>query len=212
MSALHRLFGRDDRFFQLLEQSAAEAKNGASHLARVVAQIGHGSIDEAMGDLAQSRRKHKRISQETTEELCNKFATPLEREDIETLSSALYKISKNVEKIGERLTISPPGVNMESIGKQISLLEQSTSIVTKMVEALRKNRQGEQVKDDYERLQGLEGEADRVMNDLLRDIYRGESDARMVVFWKDIYELLEKGIDRCRDVGNVVFHIVLKNS
>ena len=29
---------------------------------------------------------------------------------------------------------------------------------------------------------------------------------------KDLYELLEKVIDRCRDAGNVIFHIVLKNS
>jgi uncharacterized protein Yka (UPF0111/DUF47 family) len=29
---------------------------------------------------------------------------------------------------------------------------------------------------------------------------------------KDLYELLEKIIDRCRDVGNVISQIVLKNS
>ncbi len=212
MSLLQRLLGRDDKFFQLLENCAAEAKSGASSLARVVEQIGHGSIDETMGDLAQSRRKHKRLSQEITEELCKKFATPLDREDIEALSSALYKISKNVEKIGERLTIAPPGAKMESVGRQISLLEQSAAIVNKMVGELRAQSHSELIKDDYERLQVLEGEADRVMNDLLRHIYQGESDARMVVFWKDIYELLEKGIDRCRDTGYVVFNIVLKNS
>jgi uncharacterized protein Yka (UPF0111/DUF47 family) len=34
----------------------------------------------------------------------------------------------------------------------------------------------------------------------------------MVVFWKDIYELLEKGVDRCRDAGAIIFEIVLKNA
>jgi uncharacterized protein Yka (UPF0111/DUF47 family) len=29
---------------------------------------------------------------------------------------------------------------------------------------------------------------------------------------KDLYELLEKVADRCRDVGKTVTHIVLKNS
>ena len=50
------------------------------------------------------------------------------------------------------------------------------------------------------------------MNELLRDLYHGNSDARAVVFWKDIYELFEKAVDRCRDAGYVVFHVVLKNS
>jgi uncharacterized protein len=212
MSLIKRLFGRDDRFFELLEASAAESKNSCTILGSVVVQLGQGAIDQTMGDLAQARRKHKRITQEITEELCTKFVTPLEREDIEALSSALYKISKNAEKIGERLTISPPGVKMESVSRQISLLEQAAVIVAKMVGELRARGQGEMISDDYERLQVIEGDADRVMNELLGAIYRGESDARMVVFWKDIYELLEKGIDRCRDAGAVVFHVVLKNS
>ena len=212
MSVLQRIFARDDRFFRLLEQSADEAKNGAAKLVQFVAQIEQGSVDELLGDLGQSRRKHKRLSQETTEELCKKFVTPLEREDIEALSAALYKISKNVEKIGERLTIAPHGANMATIVRQISILEQATGVLVTMVGQLRSGTRGEQIKDSYERLQVLEGEGDRAMNDLLRDLYRGEIDARVVVFWKDIYELLEKGIDRCRDAGFVIFHVVLKNA
>jgi hypothetical protein len=28
----------------------------------------------------------------------------------------------------------------------------------------------------------------------------------------NLFEILEKAIDRCRDAGNVIYHIVLKNS
>ncbi len=47
---------------------------------------------------------------------------------------------------------------------------------------------------------------------MLQALYLGERDAREVIIFKDVYELLEKAIDRCRDAGNTVFHIVLKNS
>ncbi|HEY2343702.1 MAG TPA: DUF47 family protein [Chthoniobacteraceae bacterium] len=212
MSALHKLFGRDDKFYRLLESSAAEAQTGASALGRLVSQLNQGPIDTILGDIDQSRRKHKRISQEVTEALFQTFVTPLEREDIEALSIALYKISKNVEKIGERLIICPPGVNMDPIRRQISLLEQGTGVLMKMVSDLRSKQHAEVIRDNYERIQAIEGDADRIMNELLRDLYHGQGDARSVVFWKDIYELVEKGIDRCRDAGAVLFHIVLKNS
>ena len=138
--------------------------------------------------------------------------TPIEREDIEALNSALYKISKNVEKIAERLTISPAGVDVATVGRQLELLEQGAGVVAKMVAELQKKSHGEDIKGEYERLQAIEGDADRVMNELLRALYHGSADARAVVFWKDIYELLEKAIDRCRDAGYVVFHVALKNS
>ncbi len=212
MSAFQQLFGRDNKFYKLLESSAVEAQTGAAALGHLVAELNQGPIDTILGDIDQSRRKHKRISQETTEALFQTFVTPLEREDIEALSTALYKISKNVEKIGERLIICPPGVNMDPIRRQISLLDQGTGVLVKMVAALRTKHQADLIRDSYERIQAIEGDADRIMNELLRDLYHGQGDARSVVFWKDIYELVEKGIDRCRDTGAVLFHIVLKNS
>ena len=211
MSVIQRLLGREDRFFTLLESSASEAKAATSYLDRVVALLGERPVDEAMGDLAQCRRKHKRVTQEISEQLCEKFVTPLDREDIAALASALYKISKNVEKIGDRLTIAPLGAKMETIVRQISMLDQGAAIVEKMVRELH-TREHDVLRDDYERLQVIEGEADRVMTELLSGSYRSETDARMVVFWKDIYELLEKGVDRCRDAGAIIFEIVLKNA
>ena len=212
MSAFQRLLGRDDKFYLLLEASGEQAKAGATQLAQLLPKFNNGGAAEMLNQLGVSRLKHKAISTEITEALCKVFMTPFEREDIEALSSALYKISKNVEKIGERLTIHPAGVNISTIARQLSLLEQAADVVARMVGELRKKTQGELIKGEYERLQSLEGEADKVMNQLLRDLYHGNSDARAVVFWKDIYELFEKAVDRCRDAGYVVFHVVLKNS
>ena len=47
---------------------------------------------------------------------------------------------------------------------------------------------------------------------MLQALYFGEREAREVIIFKDVFELLEKAIDRCRDAGNTVFYIVLKNS
>ena len=212
MSALQRLLGRDDQFYRLLEASGNQAKAGAAQLTLLLPRISGSGSKEVLNEIATSRQKHKVLSQEITEALCKVFMTPIEREDIEALNSALYKISKNVEKIAERLTISPAGVDVATVGRQLELLEQGAGVVAKMVAELQKKSHGEDIKGEYERLQAIEGDADRVMNELLRALYQGTADARAVVFWKDIYELLEKAIDRCRDAGYVVFHVALKNS
>jgi uncharacterized protein Yka (UPF0111/DUF47 family) len=212
MSALQRIFGRDTKFYDLLESSAREAQQSASILVTLLPKLSGNPSEEVLSELAQARRKHKRLSQNTTEELCKNFVTPLEREDIEALSTALYKISKNVEKIGERLVISPPGANLGLVTRQVTMLEQASGVVVKMVNELRAKSHSEEIRDAYERLQTIEGDADKLMNELLRELYHGSTDARAVVFWKDLYELLEKGIDRCRDAGYVVFHVALKYS
>jgi len=86
-----KLFGHDTQFYDLLEAGAAEARVGAGHATKLLSLLGHGSPETTMGDIAQSRRKHKRIAQDTTEAVSKTFVTPIEREDIEDLSSSLYK-------------------------------------------------------------------------------------------------------------------------
>jgi len=212
MSALQRIFGRDTRFYDLLESSAAAAKQSTAILVTLLPQLTGNPASDVLTDLSQARRKHKRISSQTTEEVCKNFITPLEREDIEALSTALYKISKNVEKIGERLIIAPSGADLNLVSRQVTMLEKAADVVVTMVNQLRTKSHGEEIRDAYDLLQTIEGDADKLMNDLLRDLYRGSGDARAVVFWKDLFELLEKGIDRCRDAGFVVFHVALKYS
>ena len=212
MLGLQQIFGRDQTFYNLLEASADEAKNSASLLVRLLGAIGTAGTDEAMRDVTQSRRKHKRITLEITQQLCRNFVTPLEREDIEALSNSLYKIPKSVEKIAEHLLYCPENIPVQQFARQIALLEQAAAIVVIMVRALRRQPHVEAISDEYERLQAVEGEADDIMGGVLRELYRGRASAKEMLILKDLYEMLEKVIDRCRDAGNVVFQVVLKYS
>jgi uncharacterized protein Yka (UPF0111/DUF47 family) len=208
MFSLKKLVGGEEVFFELLEKSAEEAKESVDLLVRLLAKPDAGSLD----DFALLRKKDKRITEEITERVTTTFVTPLEREDIEALSNALYKIPKTLEKFGERLLLCPERVRKTDFSRQAGLLLKAADVVLVMVKALRSSPDLEKVKEQNDRLQYLEGEADKLMIDLLRDLYAGEKDAVSVIALKDLYDLLEKVIDRCRDSGNVIFHIVLKNS
>lgn len=211
MISLKKLLGKEERFFDLLEASAEEAKSSTLLLARILSTES-GAPASSIHDIMQTRRKEKRITQEITEELCKTFVTPLEREDIEALSVALYRIPKTVEKIAERLTICPARVPRGSLQRQVVLLEEAVESVVFMVKQLRKGTHLDRIKDANSRLQFAEGEADKVMLAQVKDLYNGPYDAKEVVILMELYDLVEKAIDRARDAGNVVFQIVLKYS
>jgi uncharacterized protein Yka (UPF0111/DUF47 family) len=81
-----------------------------------------------------------------------------------------------------------------------------------MVGQLRKGMRLDTMKALNDRLQAIETEADRLILELYGDLYRNETDPLRYLLRKDLFEILEKAIDRCRDAGNVIYHIVLKNS
>lgn len=205
------LFKRDDSFFNLLEASAAEARSCGALLKDVLPHLG-GDASAQLDAIRQSRRKHKKLTQEMTEKLCRTFITPLDREDIESLSSALHKVPKTVEKIAERMVLCPVKFTSDIVSKQVSLLDQATVEVVNMVGGLRKKVSVEAIQEMQDKLQHIEGDGDKMLMDLLRKLYNGTVEPMEVIILKDLYELLEKAIDRCRDAGNVVFQVVLKYS
>ncbi len=209
MFSLQKLLGKEDKFFSLLEASAEEARSSVQTLVKLSKDL---DKPVEMDELTYSRRKDKQITKEISEAVFTTFVTALEREDIEELSNALYKIPKTVEKFTERVLMAPQHVRGIDFSKQVSLLERATDIVLELVKSLRDGMNLEKIKQLNDKLQFLEGEADKHMMVLYRDLFSGQHEPLQVIALKDLYELLEKVIDRCRDAGNVLAQIALKNS
>ena len=95
----------------------------------------------------------------------------------------------------------------------MKLLEQATDITVQMLKELRHGFHMEKTSEQNAELQRIEGEADELILDLLKtELYSRKHDPLKVIILKDLYELLEKVVDRCRDAGNVITQIVLKNT
>jgi len=209
MFSLQMLFGNADRFYQLLEDAAGEAHESVR---LVIEMIKTPTSAKGLDDLMLTRRKEKKIAEQITAELVKTFVTGLEREDIEALALALRKIPKTVEKLAERVNIGHQHIQGVDFSRQIEIMEQATDVVLAMVKQLRDMKHLEKIHALNTKLQYLENEADRLMMDMLRDLYSGRHEPTKAMVIRDLFELMEKVIDRCRDAGNVVMHIVLKNS
>src|SRR4029079_2959656 len=168
MFSLQKLLGNEDKFFSLLEASAQEARTSVQALVKLSKSFDQPVI---LDDFVHSRRKDKEITKEISTAVYTTFITAIEREDIEDLSNALYKIPKTVEKFSERVVLAPQYVQGIDFSTQISLLERATDIVFDMVKTLREGMDLEKVKELNDKLQYLEGEADKHMMTLYKDMF-----------------------------------------
>lgn len=207
--SLAKLFGKSDRFFELLASSAKSAHQSIEALARLLHES-NGAV--SLADLAVARRNEKKNAEIISEELVKVFVTALDREDIEALSKALYRIPKTVEKFGERYEIMHHLVKAQDFAPQMAIAQEAALVVVRMVDMLSKSPRLEDIKAENDKMQELEGRADQLVVGYLKEIYSGSMEPIEAMAKRDLYDLLEKVIDRCRDAGNVVSQIVLKNS
>ena len=209
MFSFQQLFSKGDKFHDLLDAAAQESHESV----RLTIELIKSPCETAkFDDLVLARRKEKKISEQISEELVKTFVTGLEREDIEALARGLYKIPKTAEKVAERFLLAAPHLPGVDFTRQAEMMTKATGVVLEMIKKLRHMDDLEEIKALNDKLQYVESEADKLMLELLRELYSGKFDALRAIVLRDLYELIEKVVDRCRDVGNVVMHIVLKNS
>lgn len=209
MFSLQTIFGKGDKFFGLLQASADAAGLAAQALVRM---FDSKSKSPSLDEFALARQREKELSEQISQALVQTFVIALEREDIEALSAALYKVTKSISKFAERYSLAADRLDDIDFASRAAMLEKATEVISEMVGQLRKGMNLEAMKKLNDRLQAIESEADRLMLDLYRVLYSGQYDPIKILLLKDLFELLEKAIDRCRDAGNVAYRIVLKNS
>ena len=208
MFSLQTMFGQGNQFYTLLEEAAVAAHDSTTALHEMLRDSRR---EPPLDAFKLARQREREASNKISQELVSSFITPIEREDIEALGSALYKIPKQVEKFADRYSLAIQHLEGIDFAPRAAMLEQASGVVVQMVHLLRSMKL-EPMKDLNDKLRALENEADRLMLELYRDIYSGRLDNLQMFLLKEFFEILEKAIDRCREAGVVAYQIVLKNS
>ena len=208
MFSLQTIFGSGKQFYTLLDEAAVAASDAAKALHSMLREADR---QPALDAFKLARLRERAAADKISQALVDSFMTPIEREDIEALGSALYKIPKQIEKFADRYSLATTHLEHIDFAPRAAMLEQAAGVVVEMVADLR-HMNLDRMTALNEKLRSLENEADRLMLELYRDIYSGRLDNLQMFLLKEFFEILEKAIDRCREAGVVAYQIVLKNS
>jgi uncharacterized protein Yka (UPF0111/DUF47 family) len=208
MFSLQTIFGSGQQFYTLLDEAAQAAYDSTKALHSMMKASDR---QPALDAFKLARQRERAASDKISHALVDSFITPIEREDIESLGSALYKIPKQVEKFADRYSLAVQHLEGIDFAPRAAMLEQAAGVVVEMVHDLQKMNI-DRMTVLNEKLRSLENEADRLMLELYRDIYSGRLDNLQMFLLKEFFEILEKAIDRCREAGVVAYQIILKNS
>lgn len=212
MSFLAKLLPQEDKFFELMRELSAKAQTGAQLLKAFTECTAGAKRDGISKSIAQTKAESKAILAQVTREVSLSFITPFDREDIQDFAGHLYRISKTIDKIRERLELH----NIESAGgdfsRQVDLIVREAAAMEEIVQALTRKGAAKTIVEKVAVLNALEADGDEVLGELLASLFRDTRDVRDLILRKDIYDMLEKVLDRYRDAADVALQIVLKHS
>ncbi|MCL5103779.1 MAG: DUF47 family protein [Armatimonadetes bacterium] len=205
-----RLIPREEAFFSLFNAQAGNVVEGAKLLKDLLDDYSNVDQKRMMIDKAESHGDE--ITHKIIEKLNTTFITPMDREDIHALASALDDILDYINATAQRLHLY--GVN--EITDDARLLSNIIVRAAEETEALTKNMENlkdvKNMKALWIEVNRLENEGDKVSRNAIAGLFRNEKNPIEVIKWKEIYEHLETAIDKCEDAANIIESVVLKNA
>jgi len=197
----------DKAILSVLEEQAATLLKATSTLMELVSN--YDSMLEKNSIIKELEHQGDEITHKLFTIIDKTFVTPLDREDISELTSAIDEVLDHVDGFSERLILFKINKPTKYIKELAISLNSSANEINHAVGNIRKLKNPEHLLVHCRKISGFEHDGDRVYRKAIAELFE-TTDPIEIIKLKELYETLEKALDCCADVADVIEDIALK--
>ena len=204
------LFPKEQKFFELFRQDAANLREGALALQELVNN--YEDVEKKYQHIKDIEHQGDNITHEIFTKLRETFITPLEQEDIQGLASGLDDVLDCIEGVASRMFYFKIVRPTPEVKKLVDIISKA---VQQIFEAIDNLESLGNCLAFCKQINILEYEADVVCREAIADLFdktEKVEDIKDLIKLKEIYTRLEVAADRCEDVANVIEGIIVKST
>jgi uncharacterized protein Yka (UPF0111/DUF47 family) len=201
---------KEEDFFVLFQQMSDTTLEATQVLHDLTEDISR--LDYAVGKIDELEHKGDNAVHEMVRRLNTTFVTPLlmDREDMLQLAEFVDDVTDHIKAVIDRFRIYEVTCPTPHARRLAGLLLQAAQLLRDNMYALETLQPGSN--PFCAKINELENQGDSVLKEALGTMFREEWDARDIIKWKDLYEMMEEALDDCEDAANLVEAMVVKNA
>ncbi len=206
--AIFNFLPKEEQYFALFSQMTSHIYDASAALVEM--------LNDKNADFAEHSKRIKSIEHACDElthsistRLNKSFITPFDREDIYLLSSALDDIVDLIDSAA-RAFVMYDVHEATNPARQFAEMIQSMAVQLHEIVSMLSRPSG--LNPRLLELHRLEHEGDDLYHSAIGDLFKNETDPMTVIKWKAIYEKLERAVDRCENVSNIIESIIIKHT
>jgi predicted phosphate transport protein (TIGR00153 family) len=192
-------------FFDLFTQASANARE----IARLLVDLLAGWPDSRarLADIREAEHEGDRLTHEVINLLNRTFVTPLDRDDMYRLASAIDDVCDHIDEAADNIDLYEVKDVPARAQEQADVLYRAASRLHEAVELLEGHGDSQK---QLHALRELEDEGDRLSREAIADLFRSGQDPLTIIRWKDIHEQIEEACDACENAADVLEAILVK--
>ncbi len=210
-NSFFKIFLPKDRIFYTLFENMADVVNKMA--IQLQAMVNESDIDkraEISANIENLEHKNDDYTHNVFTELGRNFITPLDREDIHSLATALDDIADYIHATAKKISFYKVNPNDLGMHKLAELVLQGSVQIQKAVHGLRDMKNLREMTEAIVKINSIENQADDVFDMSIEMLFNKENDFKEVIKKREIYQVLEIATDKCEDAANVIESIIIK--
>jgi hypothetical protein len=201
------LVPKDREFFELFSEAGRNIKRVGELLDDLMARW---PDEEGLRrEILICEQEGDRITHDIIHRLNATSVTPIDREDIYALASALDDIVDYAEEVADYLGLYQVEAPMQAAQELTRILREACNFVDEALSHLRGMRD---LNKYFIEINRLENDGDRVVREAIASLFVGGIDPTLIIRWKDLFERLEQAIDSCEGAANILEGIQVKHA
>lgn len=203
------LIPKEKIFFDLLE-SAAQNTLHTSRLLRDLFED-YQDFEKRKNAIYQAEHIGDDITAQIIKKLHQTFITPIDRQYIKGLASALDDIVDSLDHVTDRLHIYKIEEPTSDSISQVRIIVRCCEEIEKGVFLLKNEKNLKNIVNHCIELHRLENEGDSIYIRALEKLFDSNNDVLYIIKWRDIYSILESTINLAQDISDHLEGIVLEH-
>jgi uncharacterized protein len=202
-----RFLPKQRKFFEILDELSVNIYEAAKILNEML--VKHENLGEYSSKIHFIENRCDDLTHKVINELNETFITPIDREDIYSLTNTLDDIIDAINALAIR-------VHLYKIKKKIPFGDQLSEVLLEQVKILTEVIKGLQNYDGiFEKLvqiRNLETEGDEMFREAITHLFDTEEDIKELIKQKEFLENMERAVDKCQTATIVIEGIMIKNA
>ena len=200
---------RPDVFFDLFVESGVNLRAATSELRAMI--HAYDEIELRARRIQEREHEGDEVTHAIIRRLNTTFVTPMDREDIYQLATALDDVMDAVEAAADLFVLHNIEAPLPEMKLQVDVLDRAAEQTEQALRAFR-NLKLDELEPYWIEINSLENEGDRLFRRAVAGLFSGDYRAMDVLRWKEVIETLEEALDGLENVANVIESVVLKHA
>lgn len=199
-------------YFKMAEQQVEYCVQASDLLENILCNFSEKEIAAQRSKMHEIEHKADEIHHDILRKLSAEFITPIDQEDILHLVQIIDDVTDALDEVVLEFYMFHIKKVPEGAPELAKIVSRCVKALYESVKELKNFKKPEKLRSLLVEVNTIESEADVIYLEAIHSLFGTETDSRILIGNKEIYDSLENCCDLCEHAADVIDQIIIKNT